>query len=137
VGVGHTDHYAARLREHQNDRIKILDWLSGDVLEEVLTNAALFVLLSDLEGMLMALLDAMGAGICVLTSNTAENLEAVADCGFTFKSGDVHDLQRMLAMLLNDDGLRRRTGKLAQERVRQHYLWDDVAKEIEVFIWDR
>ena len=130
-GSSHTDQYVACLREHQSDRIKILDWLSGDALEEVLTNAALFVLPSDLEGMSMALLDAMGAGISVLTSDTPENREVVADSGFTFKCGDVHDLQRMLAFLLNDDSLRRRAGKLAQERVRQHYLWNDVAKEIE------
>src|SRR6266568_5384823 len=70
-----------------------------------------------------------GSGICVLTSDTAENREAVGDTGFTFKRGDVHDLQRMLTMLLNDDDLRQTTGRLAQERVRQHYLWDEVAKK--------
>jgi glycosyltransferase involved in cell wall biosynthesis len=79
----------------------------------------------------MALLDAMGAGICVLTSDVPENFGAIADCGFTFNSRDVQDLQRMLTTLLNDAGLRQRTGRLAQERVRQHYLCDDVAKEIE------
>ena len=62
----------------------------------MLTNATLFVLPSDLEGMSMALLDAMASGMCVLTSDTAENREAVGDTGFTFKRGDVHDLQRML-----------------------------------------
>ncbi len=81
--------------------------------------------------MSLALLDAMGSGICVLTTDTPENREAIADAGFTFKRGDVQDLQRMLTMLLNDDDLRQTTGRLAQERVRQHYLWDDVAKEIE------
>ena len=130
-GSSHTDQYAASLRKNETERIRIVDWLSGDALEEVLTNATLFVLPSDLEGMSLALLDAMGAGICVLTSDTPENREAVADAGFTFNRGDVQDLQRMLTMLLNDDDLRRRTGRLAQERVRQHYLWDDVAKEIE------
>jgi len=47
-------------------QIRFLDWLSGDALEEVLTNAALFVLPSDLEGLSLALLDAMGAGVCAL-----------------------------------------------------------------------
>src|SRR6266700_4761050 len=95
-GSSHTDAYAASLRDHASDRIKILDWLSGDALEEVLTNAGLFVLPSDLEGLSLALLDAMGAGVCVLASDTPENSEAMANTGFSFKSGDAQDLQRML-----------------------------------------
>jgi len=35
----------------------------------------LFVLPSDIEGLSLALLDAMGAGVCVLTSDIAENCE--------------------------------------------------------------
>jgi glycosyltransferase involved in cell wall biosynthesis len=51
---------------------------------ERLTNAMLFVLPSDLEGLSLALLDAMGAGLCVLTSDVPENREAVEQAGFTF-----------------------------------------------------
>ena len=61
-GSSHTEKYVAHLRKHESDQIKFLDWLSGDALEEVLTNAALFVLPSDLEGLSLALLDAMGCG---------------------------------------------------------------------------
>jgi glycosyltransferase involved in cell wall biosynthesis len=39
---------------------------------------------SDLEGLSLSLLDAMGAGVCVLASDTPENKEAIADTGFTF-----------------------------------------------------
>jgi len=72
-GSSHTEKYVAHLREHESDQIKFLDSLSGDALEEVLTNAALFVLPSDLEGLSLALLDAMGAGGCVLASDVPEN----------------------------------------------------------------
>jgi len=103
-------------------------------LEEVLTNAALFVLPSDLEGLSLALLDAMGAGLCVLASDTAENIEAIGDAGFTFKRGDVADLQHMLILLLSDERLRAAAGKRAQQRIRQEYLWDKVvAKLVEVY----
>jgi len=71
-GSSHTDDYADNLRKHASDRITFLEWLSGDALGEVLTNASLFVLPSDLEGLSLALLDAMGAGVCVLTSDTPE-----------------------------------------------------------------
>jgi glycosyltransferase involved in cell wall biosynthesis len=117
-GSSHTDKYVARLRQHESDQIKLLDWLSGDALEEVLTNAALFVLPSDLEGLSLALLDAMGAGVCVLASDVPENCEVVEDTGFLFKRGDVPDLQRMLSLLLSDVRLREIVGGSAQQRVR-------------------
>ncbi|PYV49004.1 MAG: hypothetical protein DMG94_01970, partial [Acidobacteria bacterium] len=129
-GSSYTDEYACSLRQHASDRIVFLDWLSGDELSEVLTNAALFVLPSDIEGLSLALLDAMGAGICVLTSDTPENKEAIADTGFTFNAGDGCDLQRMLTVLLSDSRLREAVGKTGQERVRQHFLWDGVVREL-------
>jgi glycosyltransferase involved in cell wall biosynthesis len=130
-GSSHTDDYVASLRQHQSDRIRFVNWLSGDALEEVLTNAALFVLPSDLEGLSLALLDAMGAGICVLASDVPENREAISDAGFTFRRGDVYHLQQMLEVLISDDDLRRAAGRKAQEHIRQEFLWEDVALELE------
>jgi len=130
-GSSHTDQYVSRLRSHADDRIKFLDWLSGDCLEEVLTNAALFVLPSDLEGLSLALLEAMAAGLCVLASDIPENREVIGDSGFTFVSGNVFDLQHKLTTLLADAPLRRKKGELARERVRQHFLWSRVADDLE------
>jgi glycosyltransferase involved in cell wall biosynthesis len=79
------DDYSRNLRQHASDRIRMLDWTSGEALDELLTNAMLFVLPSDLEGLSLALLDAMGAGLCVLTSNVPENREVVDGAGFTFR----------------------------------------------------
>jgi glycosyltransferase involved in cell wall biosynthesis len=129
-GSSHTDDYVARMHQRQSDRIKILTWVSGDALEEVLTNAALFVLPSDLEGLSLALLDAMGAGLCVLTSDTPENVEAIGEAGFTFRRGDVNDLHRMLALLLAAPILRENVSRRAQARIRREYLWEEVAKEM-------
>jgi glycosyltransferase involved in cell wall biosynthesis len=130
-GSSHTDDYAAGLRQHNSERIRVLDWISGDALEEVLTNAALFVLPSDLEGLSLALLDAMGAGLCVLASDAPENVEAIGDAGFTFRRGDVNDLQRMLALLLAAPVLRENSGRRAQARIRREYLWEEAAKEMD------
>jgi glycosyltransferase involved in cell wall biosynthesis len=129
-GSSHTDDYVAHLREHESEQIKFLDWLSGDALEEVLTNAALFVLPSDIEGLSLALLDAMGSGVCVLASDVPENCEVIEDTGFVFKRGDVGDLQRMLSLLLSDERLREIAGASAQQRVRQHYLWGKAAQDL-------
>jgi glycosyltransferase involved in cell wall biosynthesis len=130
-GSSHSDVYAGELRNRQTDNIRFLDWISGDALDELLTNAMLFALPSDIEGLSLALLDAMGAGVCVLTSDIAENCELVEGAGFTFKRGNVNDLERMLRWLISDSQARAVAAKIAQERVRKHYLWAVIAKEVE------
>ena len=129
-GSSHTDSYAASLREHAGEKILFLDWVAGEAFDELLTNAAVFVLPSDMEGLSLALLDAMGAGVCVLTSDIPENRELVDGVGFTFRGGDAQDMARMLVFLIEDEQVRRQAGQKAQQRVRQHFLWPGIAAQI-------
>jgi glycosyltransferase involved in cell wall biosynthesis len=130
-GSSYSDAYANELRTHASDKIRLFDWVSGDALKELLTNALLFVLPSDLEGLSLALLDAMGAGICVLTSDIPENRELVDGVGFTFRRGDVTDLERMLNVLLSNPRICREAGRRGQERIRERYLWPQITEQIE------
>jgi glycosyltransferase involved in cell wall biosynthesis len=125
------DDYSRQLRTHANDRIKILDSVAGDDLDELLTNAMIFVLPSDLEGLSLALLDAMGAGLCVLASDVAENREAIEDAGFTFRRGDVVDLKDRLQFLIANPAVREAAGRAARRRVREQYQWSRIAEEVE------
>ncbi|HXY13991.1 MAG TPA: glycosyltransferase family 4 protein [Terriglobales bacterium] len=129
-GSSHTDSYETQLRRCASDNIMLLDWVSGAQLTELLTNAALFVLPSDLEGLSLALLDAMGAGVCVLASDIPENREVVEDAGFTFRTGDVDDLARMLGLLASDPEVRAAAGRAGQRIVEERYLWSRVAQEM-------
>jgi glycosyltransferase involved in cell wall biosynthesis len=129
-GSSYTSAYVDELRKHQSERILFLDWVHGVALDELLTNAALFVLPSDLEGLSLALLDAMGAAVCVLTSDIPENREVIEGAGFTFQPGDATDLARMLRLLLADPPTRALAGRNAQMRVRERYLWPGIAAEI-------
>lgn len=125
------DDYSRRLQRHAGNRIKMLDWVSGEALDELLTNAMVFVLPSDLEGLSLALLDAMGAGLCVLSSDVAENREAIDDAGFTFRRGDVEDLADRLRFLIANPAVREAAGQAAKRRIREHYQWPQIAAEIE------
>ena len=125
------DDYSRRLQTHAGERIKMLDWVSGEALDELLTNAMVFVLPSDLEGLSLALLDAMGAGLCVLTSDVAENREAIDDAGFTFRRGDAADLADRLRFLIANPAVREAAGQAAKRRIREHYQWPMIAAEIE------
>lgn len=123
--------YSRRLRDHDGDRIRILDPVSGDVLDELLTNAMLFVLPSEVEGLSLALLDAMGAGLCVLASDLAENQEAIDGAGFTFRRGEVANLAERLRFLIANPAVREAAGQAAKRRVRECYQWGMIAGQIE------
>jgi glycosyltransferase involved in cell wall biosynthesis len=130
-GSSHSDHYAKRLRHHESGQIRFLPWVSGSNLEEIVSNAALFVLPSEIEGLSLALLDAMAAGVCVLASDIPENNEVVEGAGFTFRSGDQADLERMLDLLLRNPELRRQAAARERERIQSEYLWPAIARSIE------
>ncbi len=135
-GSSHSDAYVRGLRKHQSDQVRIFDWMSGEALDELLTNACLFVLPSDLEGLSLALLDAMGAGVCVLASDIPENREVVDGAGYTFERGDVIALERMLKLLIENAGLRESAAERARERIQNHYLWPQIASQIEDIYMD-
>jgi glycosyltransferase involved in cell wall biosynthesis len=130
-GSSHSDAYVETLRRHRSEQVCFLPWTSGEALEELLSNAALFVLPSDLEGLSLALLDAMAAGVCVLTSDIPENNEVVAGAGFSFHRGDQDDLERMLDLLVRNPELRRQSANRAQKRIQADYAWPAIARAIE------
>ena len=130
-GSSHSDEYVERLRCHQSSQIRLLPWVSGEDLDELLSNAAVFVLPSDLEGLSLALLDAMAAGVCVLASDIPENEEVVGGAGFTFKRGDRADLTRVLDLLIRNPELRRQMSAKGKQQIQQRYLWPNIAQAIE------
>lgn len=91
----------------------------------------IFVLPSDLEGLSLALLDAMGSGLCVLTSDVPENREIVDGVGFTFQRGNVADLVDRLRYLIANPAVREAAGRSARKGIEDHYQWQKIAEEIE------
>ena len=79
--------------------------------------------------------EAMGAGLCVLASDIPENRELVDRVGFTFRAGNVVDLERMLRRLIADPALLMEPSRRAKERIREHYSWPKITREIEDVYW--
>jgi len=130
------DAYSKELRTHASGRIRMLDWVSGETLDELITNAMIFVLPSDLEGLSLALLDAMAAGLCVLTSDVPENREVVEGAGYTFRRGDAADLADRLRFLIPNPAVREAAGQAARRRVQEQYHWGKIAADIERAYFD-
>lgn len=129
--ASYCDGYSRELRRHASERIRILDWVAGQTLDELLTNAMIFVLPSDMEGLSLALLDAMGAGLCVLTSDVPENRELVEGAGFTFRRGNVTELEERLRFLIANPAVREAAGRTAKARIEGEYLWPEITAQIE------
>ena len=125
------DEYSRELWTHASERIRMLNWVSGETLDELLTNAMVFVLPSDLEGLSLALLDAMGAGLCVLTSDVPENREVVDGAGFTFRRGSAVDLADRLRFLIANPAVREAVGRAAKKRIAEQYQWQKITEDIE------
>lgn len=110
----------------EDERILMTDFVQGQVLEELYANAYAFVLPSDVEGMALTLLEAMSYGDCCLVSDIRENTEVVEDKALTFRRGDVKDLKRQLAWMLEHPDEVRRMGEESVDYICGKHNWDDV-----------
>lgn len=110
-------------------------FVEGRMLQELFSNAALYVQPSEIEGLSIALLEAMSYGNCCLVSDIPENKEAIGDAGFTFRNMNVADLHDQMQRLLASESLRSSVGDRARERVRDSYNWDKIASDFEEMNW--
>lgn len=113
----------------QDERIIMTDFVQGQVLEELYSNAYAFVLPSDVEGMALTLLEAMSYGNCCLVSDICENTEVVEDKALVFHKGDVQDLRRQLEYMLAHPEAVREYGKHSADYICGKYNWDEVVQE--------
>ena len=129
-GASDTDEYANKLKElaKGDDRIIFTGFVQGKILEELYSNAYVYTLPSDLEGMPLSLLEAMSYGNCCLVSDIDECSEVVEDKALIFKKADVEELQNKLQNACNDvkqvEGLKKQAANFICEK----YNWDDVVK---------
>lgn len=110
-------------------RVIMTDFVQGQVLEELYSNAYAFVLPSDVEGMALTLLEAMSYGDCCLVSDICENTEVVEDKAFVFRKGDVKDLQEKLEYLLAHPEIVHTYGEQGVDFICGKYNWDEVVDE--------
>ena len=135
-GSSDSDDFMNKLKEmaRDDDRILFTGFVQGRLKHELYSNAYVYTLPSDLEGMPLSLLEAMSYGNCCLTSDIPECTEVVEDKAVTFRKGDVEDLREKLQMLCDRESLVDRYKKQAAGFIRQKYNWDDVVrKTLEVY----
>jgi glycosyltransferase involved in cell wall biosynthesis len=131
--LAHAEKYKAHLRRKAagDKRIIFTGFVTGEPLEELFSNAYLFCLPSTLEGLPIALLEAMSYGNCCAASDIAENLEAIEEHGYTFRNRDPADLRSVLTGLIELPEKVEEKKEMAMRHVLRNYSWDQITDQME------
>lgn len=132
-GSSHSYEYMKHVKEmsSKDSRIVMTGFVQGEMLEELYSNAYVFVLPSDVEGMALSLLEAMSYGNCCLVSDIDENVEVVEDKALAFEKGNVEDLKEKLQELLNAPEKVKAYQEQSADFICSKYNWDDVVSQTE------
>ncbi len=133
-GSSHSDDYVEQLAAMaiDNDNIIMTGFVSGKILEELYSNAYLYILPSDVEGLPISLLEAMSYRRCCLVSDIKENVTTCGEYGFSFRQGNITDLYESLNKILDLPAEQiRMIGEAGCQYVKDTYRWENVTDKTE------
>jgi glycosyltransferase involved in cell wall biosynthesis len=113
-------------------RISFVGRVQGRLLEELFSNAALFVQPSELEGLSIGLLEAMSYGLPCIASDIPENQEVIGNTGLTFRNKDVDSLELVLDSTLRDMAGASKVAAAGRQRVKAMFSWERVVDQLEM-----
>ena len=130
-GCSHSQEYMDEIRRicATDHRIVLTGFVQGRELEELYSNAWLFVLPSDIEGMAISLLEAMSYGNCCIASNIPENTEVAEDHALYFEKGNERDLQKRLEEVLAHPEQTQKAHQENADFICGKYNWDRVTEQ--------
>lgn len=123
--------YVNQLKNAASPDIVFTGFVSDEEMAELFSNAYLYVLPSETEGLPHSLLQALSFGRCVVASNIEANREALGDCGYTFVSKDTHSLRMVLENLIANPQLVSAEEQKGIQRVQKEYNWESVVSQFE------
>lgn len=130
-GSSHSDDYEKELKNMamENSNIIFTGFVQGQMLEELLSNAFVYVLPSDVEGMPISLLEAMSYGKMCIASDIEENKAVISDYGYTFSHGDINDLADKMRQTLDEEKTININNREIIQYVRVNYDWEKASQE--------
>lgn len=108
-------------------------WVRDEKKDKELREADVFFLPSYNEGMPMSILDAMGYGLPVVSTNVGGIPKIVQDGenGFLCDAGDINSMAKAIQELLLNDDLRLKMGQAGYENIKKEYSLEKHIKELE------
>jgi glycosyltransferase involved in cell wall biosynthesis len=131
-GSSHSQAYVASLHAMAKDApILFTGYIYERALEELYSNAYLFLSASETEGLPITLLEALSFGACPLVSDIPPHVEVLGGLGYTFRTGDEKDLAVKLQALLDAPQAVARAGDALRQRAVTVYSWESVTNATE------
>ena len=132
--------YIRAVKEKAKDSENILftDFVSGKALAELFSNCYVYILPSDIEGMPMSLLEAVGYDARVIVSDIPENMDCLDGYGNSFAHGNAESLKEILEYCLahaelKDCDFKENASAEQTQRKResliQKYDWDNITDQ--------
>ena len=132
-GASDTDEYFEELKK-EGSGIIFTGFVQGRTLGELYSNAYIYTLPSELEGMPLSLLEAMSYGNCCLVSDIEECGSVIEDKGVTFRKSNAEDLREKMQWLLDNKEVVQKYKNEAREFICRKYNWNDVVdKTLELY----
>jgi glycosyltransferase involved in cell wall biosynthesis len=135
-GSSATDIYEKNLhRDAKSDSgIIFTGYVQGQEKQELFSNAKLFILPSEVEGLPIALLEGMSFGLPCLASDIPPHREVIQNNrnGYLFAQDSITDLQNKLENILaKSDSELAQIGIEAKQKVASDYNWNDLVVQTE------
>ena len=128
-GSSDTEEFLKELKCIAGENVVFTGFQQGYILEELYSNAYIYTLPSDLEGMPLSLLEAMSYGNCCVVSDIAECVEVVEDKAIVFKKADINELRTVLQNLLDSPEKVAEYRKGVSEFICGKYDWESVVEK--------
>ena len=105
-------------------------FVKGKLLEELYSNAYIYVLPSDIEGMPLSLLEGMSYGNCCLVSDITECTDVIGGCGITCPKGSEEALKNRIRYLIDHPETVKGLQARASDYICEKYNWDSAVEQI-------
>lgn len=136
-GASDSDGFMRKLKEMalDDERIIFTGFVQGQIFEELYSNAYIYTLPSDLEGMPLSLLEAMSYGNCCLVSDIKECTEIVEDKAMIFSKGNCEELRAKIQELCDCEEMVYKYKQVAANFICTKYNWEEVTqKTLELYL---
>ncbi len=108
----------------------------GTGYRELLSHCLCYFQATEVGGTHPALIEAMGVGALVLANETPENREVLADTGILLPFAEPDLLAERVRDICQAPERFAEMGRLARDRIRRHYDWDQVVREYEDLFYE-
>jgi len=134
VIAGEADHestYNACIKQMaaRHSGIILTGFITGEELEVLFSNAALFALPSYSEGSPIALLEALSYGLPAIVSDIPATREIFLPDYRYFQPGDIETLSKKLEAFIKS-GISEKEKNMHLERIKNYYCWEKIANSV-------